>query len=88
MECGPLIFPSLADAIAALHSAQQPLVLTRFKPEPAARIVIAVNATRRPNITVGSARRSPRGAARPYDLLRRRASRSQAVDVVDQVDQF
>ena len=43
MECGPLTFPSLADAIAALHHAQQPLVLTRFEPEPAARVVIAVN---------------------------------------------
>ena len=37
-------FASLADAIAALHATTEPMLLTRFEPAAADRVVIAVNA--------------------------------------------
>ncbi|MGH7092100.1 MAG: hypothetical protein ACREFB_01025 [Stellaceae bacterium] len=36
-------FCSLAEAVAAMHAAGEPMVLTRFAPEPRDTVVIAVN---------------------------------------------
>jgi hypothetical protein len=44
MDGGKYRFASLADAVAALHATAEPMLLTRFEPVAAERVVIAVNA--------------------------------------------
>jgi hypothetical protein len=44
MDGGKYRFASLADAVAALYATPEPMLLTRFEPAAAERVVIAVNA--------------------------------------------